>query len=270
MPAWFSKDTIASIIKYMAPSTASTALLQLSWPLGIYLGIQSGAGWGWWISCILFYLIIYSMIGNNISLHRYFTHDHFSVSKPVEWFFLWTGCMTGLGEPLSYAMTHIIHHKYNDTELDPHGPIRGKRSWFIWFQKTVNPVETPVFSRRLIALNIKYGWLHRYYVPFVVINALILYLISYKVFLFLWLIPASTTCWGVGWAVWRQHWHMEPNNSPLHRWDWVYEGLHLNHHLYPGAPNTAVRPNEIDWTHEFSKIFRPKFHWQGQPTDVKE
>jgi hypothetical protein len=42
----------------------------------------------------------------------------------------------------------------------------------------------------------------------------ILWLIDYKVFLFLWLIPASIACWGVGWAVWRQHWHMEPNNSP--------------------------------------------------------
>jgi hypothetical protein len=30
-----------------------------------------------------------------------------------------------------------------------------------------------------------------------------------------------------------------------------------------------VRPTEIDWTHEFSKIFRPKFNWQGQPTDVE-
>ncbi len=70
MPAWSLKDMIASVVKYMAPSTASTALLQLCWPLGIYLGIQSGAGWGWWTACVLFYLIVYSMIGNNISLHR--------------------------------------------------------------------------------------------------------------------------------------------------------------------------------------------------------
>jgi hypothetical protein len=36
------------------------------------------------------------------------------------------------------------------------------------------------------------------------------------------------------------------------------------------APNTAVRPGEIDWTHEFSKIFKPNYNWAGQPTDVKE
>jgi fatty-acid desaturase len=177
--------------------------------------------------------------------------------------------MIGLGEPLSYAMTHIIHHKYSDVPgIDPHGPTNGKRSIFIWFQGDVDPAKTPVFSRRIMSLNKDYWWLHRFYVPFVVLNAALLWLIDFKVFLFLWLIPAATACWGIGWAVWRQHWHATPQNSNLHRWDWVYEGLHKNHHDWPSAPNTAVRPREIDWTYEFSKIFRPKYHWAGQPKDV--
>jgi len=253
------------ILKYMAPSTAATGLLQLSLPLGIYLGIQSGASWHWWAIAVFFYTIVYSMIGNNIALHRYFTHAHFKVAKPVEYFFLWTGSMIGLGEPLSYAMTHIIHHKHSDTKYDPHGPQRGKRSWLIWFQKTVDPKETPVFSKHIAQLGRKYGLLHKFYIPFVFANAGILWLIDYKLFLFVWLIPASAACWGIGWAVWRQHWHMEPNNSPLHRWDYLYEGLHLNHHLHPGAPDTAVNSGEIDWTYQTSKFFMPKYNWQGQP-----
>jgi stearoyl-CoA desaturase (delta-9 desaturase) len=173
--------------------------------------------------------------------------------------------MIGLGEPLSYAMTHIVHHRHSDTELDPHGPVRGKHSWLIWFQKTVDPKETPVFSKHIAILNKKYGWLHRFYIPFVLVNAGILWLIDYRLFLFVWLIPASLACWGIGWAVWRQHWHFEPNNSPIHRWDYLYEGLHLNHHLYPAAPDTAINPKEIDWTYQTSKLFNPKYNWQGQP-----
>jgi stearoyl-CoA desaturase (delta-9 desaturase) len=258
------------IKKYMKPSTAATGLLQLSLPLGLYLGVQSGASWHWWAVCIFLYAIVYSLIGNNIALHRYFTHGHFKVSRPVEWFFLWIGSTIGLGDPLSYAITHIVHHKHPDTEFDPHGPVRGKRAWLIWFQKTVDPAETPVFSRRLTELHRKYGWLHTYYIPILILNATVLWLIDYRAFLFFWLIPASMSCWGIGWAVWRQHIGFKANNSPKHRWEPLYEGLHLNHHLWPMAPNTAVRPNEIDWTYQFSKIFRPQYNMQGQPTDVKD
>ena len=72
-------------------------------------------------------------------------------------------------------------------------------------------------------------------------------------------------CWGIGWAVWRQHWDFKPANSDLHRWDILYEGLHKHHHDYPAAPNTALYPREIDWTYEFAKIYKPKFYMQGQP-----
>jgi fatty-acid desaturase len=179
--------------------------------------------------------------------------------------------MIGLGEPISYAMTHAVHHKYSDVSgIDPHGPTNKVRSIFIWFHREVDPVKTPIYSKHIVNLGRRYWWLHKFYVPIVLLNAAVLWLIDFKIFLFLWLIPAGITCWGVAWAVWRQHWHYEANNSPLHRWDWVYEGLHLNHHLWPMAPNTAVRANEIDWTYQFSKLFRPKYNMQGQPTDVKD
>jgi len=269
MPVWFSKECLNILFK---PSLWFASLMQLSVFVTIpYAIIYLDAAWYWWTGMIFAYLIVYSMIGNNIGLHRYFTHAHFKVSKPVEWFFLWCGSMIGLGEPLSYAMTHAVHHRYSDQPgIDPHGPVNGKRSIFLWFQRTVDPAKTPIVSKHIHMLGRKYWWLHKYYTPIVLINAAILYLIDPYVFLFLWLIPASIACWGIGWAVWRQHWHGKPNNSPLHRWDWVYEGLHLNHHLWPMAPNTAVRPNEIDWTYQFSKIFRPQYNMQGQPTDVKD
>jgi len=253
------------IKKYMQPSGAATGLLQLSLPLGLYLGITSGATWHWWAAAVFFYTIVYSLVGNNIGLHRYFTHGHFTVSKPVEYFFLWSGSTIGLGDPLSYAITHIIHHKYPDTDLDPHGPVRGKRSWLIWFQKTVDPAETPVFSRRLTDLYRKYNWVHTYYIPLLILNAGILWLIDYRAFLFLWLIPISLSCWGIGWAVWRQHQDFVANNCPTHKWEPLYEGLHLNHHDHPMAPNTAIRKGEIDWTYQVSKIFRPTYNWKGQP-----
>jgi stearoyl-CoA desaturase (delta-9 desaturase) len=255
------------LLKYLAPSLEFSTLLQLSLPLGLYLGMGTGAGWTWWVLAFFMYGIVYAMIGNNIAMHRYFSHRHFEVTKPVEWLFVWCGSMIGLGSPISYAITHTVHHnpKYTDTPLDPHGPARGKRSIIVYFQRIVDPKDTPFANKRIVELSRKWGWLHRFYVPFVLVNAAILWLISYKIFLFVWFIPASMAIWGISFSILRQHWPMSANNCPTHRWEPLYEALHKNHHNYPGAPNTVLRKNEIDWTYQFSRLFRPKYNWKGQP-----
>lgn len=256
-----------SIIRYMAPSLAMSSIFQLLFFYAVYLGIQSGAGWGWWLASVMCSFFVYSMTGNNIGLHRYFTHGHFSVSKPVEWLLVWCGSMIGLGSPLSFAITHYVHHdpKYTDTPLDPHGPIRGWKSLLVWFQQPIDPKVTPVLNKRLVWLVREYNWVHRFYVPLFILNAVVLYLISYKLFLFCWFIPAGLSCWGISYSVLRQHRGLQSRNSPVANWDPIYEGLHHNHHLYPRAPNTAVNPGEIDWTYQFSKILRPTYDWRGQP-----
>ncbi len=169
------------ILKYMAPSLAMSSIFQLLFFYAVYLGIDSDAGWAWWLISIMCWFFVYSMTGNNIGLHRYFTHGHFTVTKPVEWLFLWTGSMIGIGSPLSFAITHYVHHdpKYTDTPLDPHGPIRGWRSLLVWFQQPVDPKVTPVLNKRLVWLVREYNWVHRFYVPLFILNAVILYLISY-------------------------------------------------------------------------------------------
>lgn len=256
---------LGKLQKLLEPSNTLTSIFQLSLPIAIYAGVASGAGWGWWALAVFFWSVVYTIIGNNIALHRYYTHGQFTINKPTQWLFLWSGTMIGIGGPLSYALTHLIHHKHPDTELDPHGPIRGIKSILMYFQKTVDPTETPLFSRKLVELNKKYRWLHNYYVLVVLANATILWLIDFKLFLFLWAIPASMTCWTVGWAVWRQHIGMVANNAPTHRYEIMYDGLHLNHHLWPMAPNTAINDGEIDWTYQASRLFCPTYNWKGQP-----
>lgn len=256
---------LETIKKYLQHTVQATSILQLSLLVSIPYGLSLGVSWMWWLAAAFFATFVYTLVGNNIAMHRYFTHAHFSVAKPVEWFFLWIGSMIGFGGPLSYAMVHIVHHKYSDTDFDPHGPIRGKRAWLVYFQRVVDVTQTPVFSRRLLEISRKYRLIHDYYVPFVLINAAVLYLIDIRIFLFLWAIPAAISCWIVTISIWRQHIGLRSNNSPIANWDIIYEGLHENHHLWPMAPNTAVRPGEIDWTYQTAKLFRVKFDYRGQP-----
>jgi stearoyl-CoA desaturase (delta-9 desaturase) len=251
---------LSIIKKYLQHTPVATSIFQLSLLITIPYGVLLGVSWSWWLAAGFFAAFIYTLVGNNIAMHRYFTHSHFTVKKPVEWFFLWVGSMMGLGGPLSYAMVHIVHHKHSDTDLDPHGPIRGKRAWLVYFHRIVDVTQTSIFSRRLFELSRKYRLLHDYYVPFVLINAATLYLIDPKVFLFLWAIPAAISCWIVTFSIWRQHIGLKANNSPIANWDIIYEGHHENHHNYPTAPNTAIHPGEIDWTYQAAKLFGARFN----------
>ena len=252
----------ALMYKLFRPSGISTSLFQLMLPLALYLGFQADAHWGWWLGSVIGFTVVYSTIGNNVGFHRCITHGQFTVAKPIEYMFVWLGCMNMLGSPTSYTITHLVHHTFPDSDVDPHGPGRGIKSLLIYFQKTAHLHQVKLgfnASKRIAYLNKKYGWIHNFYVPFVVVNAFLLYLISYNVFLFLWFIPCTVVCWGIAWTVWIQHRGHAPQNSKINSYTVIYEGLHKNHHLDPMNSNNAINPGEIDYIFYLQKIFRPKF-----------
>lgn len=249
----------------LQPSLLKTTLLQLSFFLSLYLAIVSNANISWWVFAFIAFCL-YTMIGNNLGMHRYFSHDQFEASKPVEYILLWFASMIGFGSPINYAVTHLVHHKYPDTEYDPHGPTRGYKSFLWYFHHVPNLTESPIFTRRIVELHRKYQWVHDYYLLFIVVNALIFLLIDYRLFLFGWLLPIGFTLNVMAYSVWRQHTGFKPVNDWFHWFDILNEGLHKNHHEYPSAPNNAFRKGEIDWTYLFSKLFFLKYKWKGQPT----
>lgn len=67
-----------------------------------------------------FYLI--SAIGVEIGLHRYFSHRTFKCGPVVRFLLGAFGSMAGQGPVLFWAAVHREHHRFADTELDPHAP----------------------------------------------------------------------------------------------------------------------------------------------------
>lgn len=223
--------------------------MQLLAPVFILLGL--GYSWQWWTTALVFYFL-YLCIGNNIGMHRYYCHKDFEVCKPLEIFIAWCSSMACLGSPLSYASIHVIHHRNYDTTLDPHGRKRGWRSLLFWFHKHLGPKDV-VFTRNLSHLTKRYHLLHDYYWPFVFANALIMYLISWEVLLFCWLIPASLTTWAVSLVLLLQHDENGPNNSRSYMWFGWGETWHKNHHDNPGLKDHSMGKG-IDWTWKICKI----------------
>jgi fatty-acid desaturase len=81
----------------------------------------SGAGIGWWlasavISCIL------TIYGFSIGFHHTFAHRTFTFPKPVEYILAYIGMCATLVSPISWASGHDAHHRFVDTQDDPHSP----------------------------------------------------------------------------------------------------------------------------------------------------
>lgn len=243
---------------WLVPNKTLITLVQLILPLAIYLAI--GAEWYWWALSFIFYFL-YCAVGNNLALHRYFTHNQFELHTPVEYFFLWCSSMSTLGSPISYAIPHLVHHKYPDSDIDPHGPTAGIKSILYYFHREMPKDKGNIVNKRIVELSKRYGWVHNYYWLFVFGNVLAMFLINWKVALFCWLLPASITLWAVGISIYLQHWPKGyASNNKFYWWFGWGEGLHYNHHLIPGTSNTAINPGEHDYTHTIAKLFAKRFY----------
>ena len=70
-----------------------------------------------------------SLFFQTVFLHRYASHQMFTMSKSWEKVFFFLTFLTqgsSFLNPRAYAILHRLHHKHSDTEEDPHSPIFSK------------------------------------------------------------------------------------------------------------------------------------------------
>jgi fatty-acid desaturase len=236
-------------MKYLKPNEYVYTLIQFSLPLAIYLGFTASATWPWWVLSFFMFLL-YTIVGNNIALHRYYSHNEFKVSKVSQRLFAWLTLTLCIGSPASYATLHITHHIHPSS-----GPDWTWRDLpfyrHIWFNEdTIQPYK----GKRIVQLYKQHPLIHDYNLGLIALYALALYLINYKLFLFFWFVPVTVSMWEIALAVYFQH-RQAATNSP---WHWLFptwEGLHANHHDYPGVSNNAREAGQIDYTFLISKLF---------------
>ena len=118
-----------------------------------------GFQWQWAIVVFLFSMFWAWIVGNNIN-HYYFAHATYKDSLK-SYFYTFLCLTSGLGSPLSFSASHRQHHKYTDTEKDPHSPhhIGWKRVYFLdWAPQNI--------SRRIIRDFVKSKfqiWVHKHW-----------------------------------------------------------------------------------------------------------
>ena len=57
--------------------------------------------------------------------HRYFSHRSYRMGRITQFVFAFGGLTAAQKDPLWWASTHRAHHRYSDTDSDPHSPHKG-------------------------------------------------------------------------------------------------------------------------------------------------
>jgi stearoyl-CoA desaturase (delta-9 desaturase) len=79
------------------------------------------------ILCAVLYVL--RMFAITAGYHRYFAHRAYRTSRAFRFFLAFLGCTAMQKGPLWWAANHRHHHKYSDTDQDPHSPVQRGFWW---------------------------------------------------------------------------------------------------------------------------------------------
>jgi len=79
-----------------------------------------------WKSWVAFFLLYYfSGVGITGGAHRLWAHRSYKASFIVRFYLMICNCMANQGSILHWSRDHRVHHKYAETDRDPHDATRG-------------------------------------------------------------------------------------------------------------------------------------------------
>jgi sn-1 stearoyl-lipid 9-desaturase len=235
-------------------TVAKSENLSPAWSIIIYIAsihliallafLPSNFSWGA-VGITFFLYWLTACIGITLGFHRLVTHRSFEVPKWLEYFFVFCGTLACQGGPFYWIGKHRIHHKYSDTELDPHDSNKGfwwsHIGWMLWENKAVTN-DIPRYIKD-ISEDPFYQFCEKYFIPIQVALGLLLFWWggwSYVT----WFVNSATHKFG-----YKSH---ESNDHSKNCW-WVAlltfgEGWHNNHHAYQYSARHGLQWWEVDLT----------------------
>lgn len=204
--------------------------------------------------------------------HRYFSHHAFKASRAVQFLFALLGSSAAQKGPLWWASHHRRHHRFTDTEDDPHSPrIAGFwKSHMLWFlDPRFHAIEEEWIRDFLIYPELR--WLERFHWVAIVASMAGMFLLGLGLdlaFPILGTGPMQMLIWGFfvstvlvyhgtfsvnsfGHLFGRQRYATgdESRNSAWLALATLGEGWHNNHHRYPISARQGFYWWEFDPTY---------------------
>jgi stearoyl-CoA desaturase (delta-9 desaturase) len=154
-PTWFM---IFRVIERHIGTLAAILFFPLNLPLLLLCVISYG----------------FRIVGADAIYHRYFAHRTFRVSRPTQFILALVGAQSGQRGPLWWAAKHREHHRYVETERDPHSPtahslMYAAVHWFLDPAHAKTNLDVVSDFARFRELR----WVNRFYwIPFYGVGAL--------------------------------------------------------------------------------------------------
>ncbi len=240
---------------------AIPALFTFSWPnlaaliIGNWIVGSLGVGLGW---------------------HRLLTHRGFVTPKWLEYLLTALGTMSVQDSPDKWVATHRIHHKFTETDKDPHSTRPGfwwaQIGWIVWGTAQDHDEKT---LKRYVPDLMKDKWhilISRFYYVPLIISAFILFAIG----------GWTMVVWGVFARVvvgWHTTWFVnslshiygdkphETNDDSTNNWFVALltfgEGWHNNHHAFPTSARHGLKWHQFDMNWIAIRILE-KLGWARQ------
>jgi fatty-acid desaturase len=147
------------------------------------------ATWWQWIIALFMYFVL-NGLGMIMTYHRLLTHRTFICPKWLEYLLSFITTFSLSGSAITWIAIHRKHHKYADTENDPHSPDH-LGFWRVQFLTAFAPVE----GRYAVDLirDPFYMWQHKHYISIILLTLAVLILINPMLAIYMMLFPAALT-----------------------------------------------------------------------------
>jgi stearoyl-CoA desaturase (Delta-9 desaturase) len=225
------------------------------------------------VICVVLYWV--RMIGVTGGYHRYFAHRTYKTNRFGQFVIAVLAQSSAQQGAVWWAAVHRAHHRYSDTELDPHSPVQSgfwfsHVGWIFSEHKRRPSYDTVSDLTRYPELM----WLdrHQYVVPFVL--GFLVWLFagwSGLVVGFLW---STVLCWHGTFTinslahVYGDKRYLTGDDSRNNWWLAVLtcgEGWHNNHHAYQSSTRQGFRWYQWDLTYYVLKVAS----WMGLVWDLR-
>ena len=232
-------------------------------------------GFKWWYVGVALALYVVRMFAITAVYHRYFSHRAFKTSRWFQFVLAFIGTTATQKGPLWWAAHHRDHHKYSDTDLDIHSPVKRSLWWSHVGWILCKKYDSTNLERiKDFAKYPELRWLNKYFLVPPVLLALALFLIG-GLPLALWGFCVSTVFLWHGTFTINSLSHIfgsvryqttdESKNNWLLAIITLGEGWHNNHHYYMSTANQGFFWWEIDVSYYTLRVMS----WLGLVWDLR-
>ncbi len=225
-----------------------------SWIYLIFYTITT-KDFSWIIISYIYFKIVVGLFGNQISQHRYFSHQNFEVTRPKKLFLYFISLTTGIS-PRDYALIHRHHHAYSDLRDDVHSVHNSFYDIFYpltGFKKYKSKIlKSSILDAELKKINKNFRWIifcSLCCIGFISLKVLFFICLSGIAWNYIHMILIRVLLVHIELPFSYRNYETDDNswNNKILQFIDTGEGLHNNHHFKPEHYDQAHKPGEFDF-----------------------